>query len=59
MNAVWFGAINSHNINPNLLVKTLVKILKMQLSRLIGLNFVIVVASASLGIKESTAKLSL
>ena len=43
----------------SLVVRTLVKILKLQLSKLIGLNLLIIIASFALGIKVIIAKLSL
>jgi hypothetical protein len=46
-------------ILANLLVRTFVKILKEQLSRLIGLNFLMDLASFSFGMRVIIAKLSL
>jgi hypothetical protein len=58
MNAVWLGAIRKSITNPSLLVRTLEKILKIQLIKLIGLNFFMEVAPGSLGIRDKMAKFS-
>jgi hypothetical protein len=48
MKAVWFGEISLSMILISLLFKALLKILKLQLIRAIGLNFFISVALCSL-----------
>jgi hypothetical protein len=50
MKAVWFEAINLSATTTNLLLSILAKILKQQLSKLIGLNFLGILASGSFGI---------
>jgi hypothetical protein len=59
MKALWFSDMSLWVIFPNLLVKTLEKILKIQLMRLIGLKFFISLASSTFGMRVNIAKFSL
>ena len=56
---LWWGEINLPAISRSLRVITLEKILKLQLHKLMGLNFFILLAFSFLGMSASKAKFSL
>ena len=59
MEALGYGEINLLIIFLSLSVNTLEKILKLQLIRIIGLKFLMDLASSTFGIRESIAKFNL